>query len=66
VVDGRAELADEIANASDVRLYIAEQFRSMLGTSQFVDALPGYLLPDLSSQSRLTILLERLKRFSES
>lgn len=61
VVDGRPELVNELRTApDDVQCYIAEAINQMLRTSDFMEALPGYLLPDAASQSRLSILLERL------
>lgn len=66
VVDGRPELPEELRSASDdVRYYTAEAVRQMLETADFVDALPGYLLPDDASQSRITIVLARLKEISK-
>jgi hypothetical protein len=63
VADGRAELVDEIvAGPKDVRAYIATEITKLLATPAFVDALPGYLLPDQASQARLSILLKRLKK----
>jgi hypothetical protein len=66
VVDGRPELTEELRSASDdVRSYIAEAVRQMLETADFIDALPGYLLPDDASQSRITIVVERLTEISK-
>jgi hypothetical protein len=63
VVDGRAELVTEIhAGPEDVRAYIATEIRKLLATKAFLDALPGYLLPDPTSQTRVSILLDRLKK----
>ena len=65
VVDGRAELAEEIqAGSEDVRAYIAAGIRKLLAIPEFLDALPGYLLPDQTSQARVPILLERLKKIA--
>jgi hypothetical protein len=65
VVDGRAELVEEIcAGAENVRAYTAAEIRKLLGIRQFLDALPGYLLPDQASQARVSILLERLKKIA--
>jgi len=62
VSDGRSELANEIlAGPKDVRAYIATEISKLLATPAFLDALPGYLLPDQASQARVSILLERLK-----
>lgn len=63
VIDGRAEIVDEMLQApADVRSYIAERIGTLLDTGQFMNALPGYLLPDEASQGRLSILLERLNQ----
>jgi hypothetical protein len=65
VVDGRAELAEEIhSGPEDVCAYIAAEIRRLLATPEFLDALPGYLLPDKTSQARVSILLERLKKMA--
>jgi hypothetical protein len=65
VVDGRAELVEEIrAGAQDVRAYIAGEIGKLLAIREFLDALPGHLLPDRASQARVLILLERLKKIS--
>ena len=62
VVDGRNELVDELAGAAaDVRDFIAAEIRLLLDSRVFVDALPGFLLPDAASQARLPPLLERLR-----
>jgi hypothetical protein len=45
-----------------VRAYIATEIKNLLATPAFVDAIPGYLLPDPASQARLSILLERLEK----
>lgn len=65
VVDGRSELVNELRSApDDVRSYIAGAINQMLKTTDFMDALPGYLLPDAASQSRISLLLERLTEIS--
>jgi hypothetical protein len=65
VVDGRAELVQEIhAGPEDVRAYIAAEIGKLLAIRKFLDALPGYLLPDEASQARVAILLDRLKKIA--
>ena len=65
VIDGRSELLSEAsADSADVRAYIASEIGKLLDTPTFIDALPGYLLPDPVSQSRITLLLERLKQLA--
>jgi hypothetical protein len=66
IVDGRPELLDELRLASeDVRSYIAGAIGQMLKARQFIDALPGYLLPDSASQARINQLLAKLTLMSE-
>ena len=65
VVDGRAELVEEIRDGvGNVRAYIAAEIRKLLAVREFLDALPGYVLPDPASQARVSILLERLKKIA--
>lgn len=65
VVDGRSELVKEIhAGPKGARIYISLEIAKLLSTSAFLDALPGYLLPDQASQARISILLERLKQIA--
>jgi hypothetical protein len=62
VVDGRAELLTEVmAQPYDLRRYIQEEIGPLLASRGFLDALPGYLFPDAASQSRIGIVLQRLK-----
>ena len=65
VIDGRGEVVAEIAGAGTLKSHIATEFQILLGTPAFIDGLPGYLLPDAGSQSRLPILLGRLKEISK-
>jgi len=66
VVDGRPELLDELRLASkDVRSYISGAIGQMLKARQFIDALPGYLLPDSASQARIRQLVAKLTQISE-
>jgi hypothetical protein len=64
VIDGRAAIVQEIANVASLRSYIAEQFLALLKTPAFLDALPGHLLPDPSSQARLPVPRERVEAIS--
>jgi predicted nucleotidyltransferase len=62
VVDGRSELFDEVRAApADLREYLASEFGDLIGTSAFLDALPGHLPGDTASQARLPELLRRLR-----
>jgi hypothetical protein len=65
VVDGRAQLLEELqAVHAEVRSYIARATAAMLDSPQFLDALPGFLLPDTASQARVAGILEKLKEIA--
>jgi hypothetical protein len=62
VVDGRATLFTEVrAGAAELRAYLGAEIKGLLATPGFLDALPGYLLPDAASQSRISVVLRRLE-----
>lgn len=62
VIDGREGIEREVRAAEPtVRRYLVKQFEELLATRAFVDALPGFLLPDSASQERLPLLLDRLR-----
>ena len=55
-------LIDEIRGGTgELRSFLARQFALLLRDQRFLDALPGHLPPDPSSQARLLILQERLQ-----
>jgi hypothetical protein len=67
VVDGRPELVAEVrAGAAGVRAYLRAEIEGLLSASGFLDALPGYLLPDAASQSRIHIVLRRLEELASA
>lgn len=67
VIDGRPEIVEETrAASSDVRAYIASAIRGLLDTRAFVDALPGFLLPDAASQARHILVRRRLVALAEA
>jgi hypothetical protein len=62
VLDGRAEIVDEVRQAApQLRQYLSDEFVSLLAAPGFLDALPGYLLPDSANQQRLGIVLDRFR-----
>ena len=67
VVDGREALATEV-RAADVTLgrYVRREIARLLADPAFLDALPGFLLPDAASQSRIGIVLGRLRDLSST
>jgi hypothetical protein len=65
VVDGRASLLEEIEAASpELRAFLGEAVRGLLAASPFLDALPGYLLPDEANQARIGQLTRKLRTLS--
>jgi hypothetical protein len=63
VVDGRAELVDEARiSLVDLRKYLSDAFRGLLSNRDFIEALPGHLLPDSASQQRVGLVVERMKK----
>ena len=62
VVDGRPEIVAEVAAADpDVHAYITAKVRALLDNADFIEALPGFLLPDAGSQARRRVLEERFR-----
>ena len=65
VIDGRPEIVSEVIDsAADVRNYIAAEMQELLKARAFQDALPGFQLPDVMSQERLPMLLDRLRKLA--
>jgi hypothetical protein len=65
VIDGRPSLPQEIQEASpELRAFLGEAVRSLLGASRFLDALPGYLSPDAANQARIMSLSGKLDALS--
>jgi hypothetical protein len=66
VVDGRPSLLDEVQHApKELKSYLAGEIQKLLGRQEFMDALPGYLLPDPASQARLGKLLKILRNIAD-
>lgn len=66
VIDGRPSLLGELRSESkELRAYVANEVRNLLEEHNFIDALPGYLLPDHASQARLGRLLATLRTITE-
>ncbi len=65
VIDGRAEIVGEVkrANAKLVS-ELAERFSKLLKKSQFIDAVSGHMPTDLTSQARVPMILETIKKIA--
>ena len=62
VIDGRSTIVEEVQAATPLlREHLHTEIAGLLGAPGFIDALPGYLLPDAASQARIGTVLRRLK-----
>jgi hypothetical protein len=67
VLDGRVQIVTEVAGADQpLREFLQERLRQLLADANFIDALPGHLPGDPASQSRLPILLGRIRAIVEA
>ena len=67
VVDGRESLGVEVSQEPrDLRAFIGEEVRKLLHAPDFIDALPGHLLPDEVSQGRLPLVTRRLAELASN
>ena len=65
VIDGRPEIVIEVEHSdADLRQYLKREFSTLVDDRDFLDALPGHLLPDRASQQRLPIVIDRLRQIS--
>jgi len=67
VIDGRSMIIEELQREKpNLREYLRAEITRLLAVPAFIDALPGYLLPDAASQARITTVLRRLKAVASS
>jgi len=67
VVDGRETLLHEVATVpEDLSEYLARSARELLADPRFLDALPGYLRGDATSQQRVPIVIDRLRKIART
>lgn len=65
LMDGRAEIAEEVIHSrDDLKSYLAHRFANLLEQQRFIDALPGHLPPDAASQRRLPMIMNRIKQIA--
>jgi len=63
VIDGRQEIIDEVLSSSEeLKTYLKDKFSELLKSRAFLDALPGKLPGDESSQARIPIVIERIEK----
>lgn len=67
VIDGRSEIVVEIQRTEkSLNLYLKNRLTFLLNSRDFRESLPGHLPPDMASQARLGVILERLNRIVKS
>jgi hypothetical protein len=67
VIDGRSTIVDEVQIETPLlREYLRTEIAGLLAAPGFIDALPGYLLPDAASQARMRTVLGRLRAVASS
>lgn len=65
LIDGRAELIEELSSAeAGVKKDVAAFFDKSLNDNAFMNALPGHLSSDVVGGGRIGILIERLRKIS--
>jgi hypothetical protein len=66
VLDGRPEVVGEIEHAQeDLRAFLAHAFLGFLQDEAFLQSLAGHLPPDVASQARLPLVLERMRAVAD-
>jgi hypothetical protein len=66
VLDGRAELLEEVENApAELRVYLAGRFTELLMTPNFLDVLPGMMFPDASLADRTQVVTVRIRLLAQ-
>jgi predicted nucleotidyltransferase len=66
LLDGRPELAGEVRTApTRARNFVSRTFSEFLQNRDFLDSLPGHLMPDPASQKRIPILMERIREIAK-
>jgi predicted nucleotidyltransferase len=62
VIDGRAEIVNDLAAASaDVRAYVAGQLTDLVNRRNATEIIAGQLMSDSTSQARLTLVMNRIR-----
>jgi hypothetical protein len=62
VLDGRPEIVAETQQSEmSLRQYLGGEFAALLSERDFLEALPGHMLPDTVSQQRVRVVLTRMQ-----
>lgn len=63
LVDGRMEVLDEI-KASPAEAFLRDEFESLITNDAFLDVLPAHFRSDATSQARVEVVLERMRKLA--
>lgn len=62
IVDGRESLFDEARRSPvELRAYLAAEVEALTNSDDFLDSLAGHLPGDSGSQSRVPIVIQRIR-----
>ena len=65
VIDGRAELIDEVRAApAEVRDYLRDRLDRLLAIDAFVTGISAHVTGDAGSQARVPLILDRLRQLA--
>ena len=65
LVDGRPEVINELREAPQyLREFVEQEMDDLLADSRFIDSIPSHLNPSAAEQSRIPILIERLRQIA--
>lgn len=65
IVDGRAELVGEVANCrADAREYLRTEFDDLILDDGFIDLLPAHFRSDATSQARVPVVIDRMRKLA--
>ncbi|MBA3773480.1 MAG: hypothetical protein H0X13_13605 [Ramlibacter sp.] len=63
LVDGRIEILKEIAG-SPAETFLRDEFESLITDDVFLDVLPAHFRGDATSQARVEVVLERMRKLA--
>lgn len=67
IINGRKEIAGEVAGSSrELLAFLSETFAAFLANDDFLESIPGHLLPDPGNQARYAIVLDRIKQIANT
>jgi predicted nucleotidyltransferase len=67
IINGRKEIIGEVAGSSpELRAFLSETFATLLSNEDFLESIPGHLLPDPANQARYAIVSDRIKQLANT